>query len=135
MAQTVIIDTDILIDFSRDKPDAVQTMASLEQKFEISVSVITAMELYTGCRSEKDLKKVDEFLSDFKIYFLTKTISNKAFELMREFRSSQGTEINDMLIASTAIIDDSKFITKNIKHYKFLDDLELLGYPYLEDQT
>ncbi|MEX0720953.1 MAG: hypothetical protein WD059_09810 [Balneolaceae bacterium] len=45
MSQLAIIDTDILIDFSLDRPDAVQTMADLEDKFLLSVSVITAMEL------------------------------------------------------------------------------------------
>ena len=55
MAEQVVVDTDILIDFGLDKADAVETMALLEQKYEMSVSVITAMELYTGCRSKKTL--------------------------------------------------------------------------------
>jgi len=48
MAQPVIVDTDILIDFGLDRPDAVQTMAKLEENSIITVSVITAMELYAG---------------------------------------------------------------------------------------
>lgn len=55
MAKSVIVDTDILINFSLDRPDAVQTMAILEENYSITVSVITAMELYAGCRSKKDL--------------------------------------------------------------------------------
>jgi predicted nucleic acid-binding protein len=43
MAEQVIVDTDILIDFGKDKPDAVQTMAILEKKYEIGISVIIAM--------------------------------------------------------------------------------------------
>lgn len=53
MAQPIIIDTDILIDFSLDRSDAVNTMANLEDQFTLNVSVITAMELYAGCRSKK----------------------------------------------------------------------------------
>lgn len=129
MAQPVIVDTDILIDFGLDRPEAVQTIASLEKKYVVSVSVITAMELYTGCRSKKDLKKVDGLLSDIELQFVTKTISEKAFELMRTFRSSHRVEINDLLIASTALALESKMISKNQKHYKFLPDLDLLEYP------
>jgi len=55
MTQPVIIDTDIRIDFSRDRSDAVQTMANLEDKFLLNVNVITGMELCSGCRSNKPL--------------------------------------------------------------------------------
>jgi len=77
MAQPVIVDTDILIDFGLDRPDAVQTMAKLEENYIITVSVITAMELYAGCRSKKDLKKVDELLLGINIELVTKAVSEK----------------------------------------------------------
>ena len=113
MAKPVIVDTDILIDFSLDRPDAVQTMAMLEENYTITVSVITAMELYAGCRSKKDLKIVDELLSGIPIELVTKAVSEKAFELMKKFRSSHGVEINDMLIAAAAMTLEVKFISKN----------------------
>jgi len=129
MAQPVIIDTDILIDFSLDRSDAVQTMANLENKFLLSVSVITAMELYSGCRSKKDLKRVNELLSDIRIEFVTQSISQQAFDLMKKFRSSHGVEINDMLIAATSLNLKAKMISKNQKHYKFIPGIDLLEYP------
>ncbi|HAC15781.1 MAG TPA: VapC toxin family PIN domain ribonuclease [Bacteroidetes bacterium] len=130
MAELVLIDTDILIDFSFDKADAIQTLADLESKFLLSISVITAMELYCGCRSKKDLKKVDELLADLHIEFVSKSMSEYALNLMKKFRSSHGVEINDMLIAATSMVLESKMITKNQKHYKFLPDLDLLEYPF-----
>jgi predicted nucleic acid-binding protein len=130
MAQPVIIDTDIFIDFSLDRSDTTQTLALLEDQFILSVSVITAMELYSGCRSKKDLKKVDELLSDIYVEFVSESISKTAFQLMKRFRSSHGVEINDMLIAATSLDRKTKLISKNQKHYKFLPDIELLEYPY-----
>jgi len=132
MAKSVIVDTDILIDFSLDRPDAVQTMATLEENYTITVSVITAMELYAGCRSKKDLKIVDELLSGIPIELVTKAVSEKALELMKKFRSSHGVEINDMLIAAAAMTLEVKFISKNQKHYIFLPGLDLLKYPVNE---
>jgi tRNA(fMet)-specific endonuclease VapC len=132
MAQPVIVDTDILIDFGLDRSDAVQTMAKLEENYILTVSVITAMELYAGCRSKKDLKKVDELLSGINIELVTKTVSEKAFELMKKFRTSHGVEINDMLIAAAAMTLEVKLISKNQKHYTFLPDLDLLKYPVIE---
>ena len=132
MGQPVFVDTDILIDFGLDRPDAVQTMAKLEGDFTITVSVITAMELYAGCRSKIDLKKVDELLSGINIELVSKAASEKAFELMKKFRSSHGVEINDMLIAAAAITLGVKLISKNQKHYMFLPELDLLKYPLIE---
>lgn len=125
----IILDTDILIDFSRNNKNAVQTLKLLEQDYGIGISVITAMELYTGCRSKLDLKKDDEFIKNLDINFVNEGISGKAFEWMKEFRASHGMEINDMLIAATAYSLDFEFISKNQKHYKFLPGLKLLNYP------
>ncbi len=48
---------------------------------------------------------------------------------MREYRSSHGVEINDMLIAGTAYSTNTPFISKNQKHFRFIPDLKLLEYP------
>jgi len=55
MAQPVVIDTDIMIDFGLDRDEAVQTMVTLEENYQLNISVITAMELYSGCRSKRDI--------------------------------------------------------------------------------
>lgn len=92
MAQTVLIDTDIFIDFGRDRSEAVNTITLLEKDYQLSISIITAMELYSGCRSKKDLKSVDKLISDIQIQLVTKPISKKAFELMKIYRSSHGVD-------------------------------------------
>ena len=51
MAKSVIVDTDILIDFSLDRPDAVQKIAILEENYTILVSIVTAKHIYSS-RSE-----------------------------------------------------------------------------------
>lgn len=132
MAQPVVIDTDVLIDFGLDREDAVKTMAVLEKNYQLTTSVITVMELYSGCRSKRDIKKIEELIADLRIQFVSKSISERAYELMKNFRSSHGVEINDMLIAATAIETEAKMISKNQKHYQFLPSLNLLQYPLVE---
>ena len=129
MNQKVIIDTDILIDFGLDDTDAIDTLAYLEKNYDMGVSVITAMELYTGCRSKKDLSEVEDLLSGLELHWITQTISEKGLSWMKEFRASHGVEINDMLIAGTAFINEIQLISKNQKHYRFLPDLKLLEFP------
>jgi len=130
MGSRLFIDTDILIDFSQDKNNAVETIAELEKEFDFCISVIVAMELYAGCRSKQELAKIESFLSGFEIVFITTNISKQAFSWMKQFRSSHGVEINDMLIAATTVTSNAKFISKNQKHYRFLPDLNLLEYPW-----
>jgi len=125
----VFIDTDILIDFGLDREDAVETLSILEKNYQLTISVITAMELYSGCRSKRDLSEVKKLIIDLDIHFVSKSVSKRAFELMIKFRSSHGVEINDMLIDATAIENKAKIISKNQKHYQFLPDLNLLEYP------
>jgi hypothetical protein len=90
------------------------------------------MELYSGCRSNRDINKVEELISDLRIRFVSKSISERAYKQMKKFRSSHGVEINDMLIAATATETEAKMISKNQKHYHFLPELDLLQYPLIE---
>ena len=101
----------------------------LERNHQLTTSVISAMELYSGCRSKRDIKKVEDLLTDLRILFVSISISERAFRLMKQFRSSHGVEINDMLIAATALESGAKMISKNQKHYQFIPDLDLLQYP------
>ena len=88
------------------------------------------MELYACCRSKKDLKHIESLLFRYDIHYIDKVISKNAYDWMKQFRSSHGVEINDMLIAATAFSLEAKLISKNQKHYQFLPDLNLLEYPF-----
>ena len=78
------------------------------------------MELYSGSRSKRDIKKEEELIADLRIQVVLKSISERAYEQMKKFRSSHRVEINDMPITATAIETEAKMISKNQKHYQFL---------------
>ncbi len=56
-------------------------------------------------------------------------ISEMAVNLLKTYRLSHGLLIPDSLIAATALVTDSRFVTKNQKDYRFIDGLKLLPYP------
>jgi predicted nucleic acid-binding protein len=56
-------------------------------------------------------------------------ISEMAVNLLKTYRLSHGLLIPDALIAATALVTDSRFVTKNQKDYRFIDGLKLLPYP------
>jgi predicted nucleic acid-binding protein len=52
-------------------------------------------------------------------------ISEKFIELMLKYSKSHGLAVPDAFIAATAIINNVKLYTLNVKDFKFIDDLNL----------
>jgi predicted nucleic acid-binding protein len=87
------------------------------------------MELIVGCRNRAELGRLELFLRRFQIQKLTVPISDKAVDLLQEYRLSHGLLIPDALIAATALERVAPFITKNQRDFRFITGLNLLAYP------
>jgi len=124
-----IVDTDILIDAAMKISEAINCLDEIEQRTELAISVITQMELISGCRNKTELKKTDRFLQRFRIIRLNEKISDKAVELIKQYRLSHGLAMSDAIIAAAAISLNEEFITKNQRDYRFIKGLQLLSYP------
>ncbi|GBF82756.1 type II toxin-antitoxin system VapC family toxin [Aphanothece sacrum] len=129
MTDTILIDTDILIDVSRNITTAVNRIKEEDNKAKSSISVITNMELIVGCRNKNELSKLNNFLSHFYLIDLDQSISKKALELLTQYRLSHGLLIPDALIAASAITFNIPLLTKNQSDYRFITELNLLSYP------
>lgn len=125
----LLIDTDILIDIGKNDESAVKRLCDEEKKSTLAISTITQMELIVGCRNKTEMKILDEFLARFEIVSLNFDITQKAVELLKQYRLSNGLLIADSFIAATAIILNSPLLSKNQKDYKFIKELELQKYP------
>lgn len=112
MYDLVIIDTDILIDVSRNNDKAINYLENLEENYQLAISLITQMELIVGCRNKQELAMLDRFLKRFQIVQLNEFISNIAVDLLRQYRLSHGLLIPDALIASTALYLNMSLATK-----------------------
>ena len=124
-----LVDTDIIIDCGRGVVEAVNCLKNIESTSSWAISVVTQMELIVGCRNKTELKTLEKFLEKFQVVPLDAAISNTAVQLLRQYRLSHGLLVADSLVASTAISQNWAFVTKNQKHYKFIDGLNLLSYP------
>lgn len=127
-APFIVVDSDILIDVSRGISQAIEKLEDLEQANELSVSVITQLELMVGCENKEEFKELNTFLERFTIFHVSEIISSKAVDLFEQYRLSHGVKIADMLIASTALVYDVELFSKNQKDFKFIDDLKLIEY-------
>lgn len=124
-----IIDSDILIDVGRKDKTAIARLEEEQGKSVAAVSSVTQMELIVGCRNKTELKHLDKFLEEFEIINLNYEITQKAIELLKEYKLSHGLLIADSMIAATSMILDAPLLTKNQKDFKFIKGLKLLKYP------
>jgi predicted nucleic acid-binding protein len=124
----ILIDTDILIDVSRNISGAINRLKIEEEKVKLCISVVTNMELVVGCRNKIELQNLNKFLSRFSVLDVNELMSRKALELIKDYRLSHGLLIPDALIASSAIILKIPLLTKNQSDYQFIPELNLLTY-------
>jgi predicted nucleic acid-binding protein len=124
-----IVDTDILIDAGRGDNDAFTCLQRIQQQSSLAISAVTQMELIVGCRNKAELHDLELFLRRFQVLKITDQISDKAVDLLRQYRLSHGLLIADALIAATALVYGEPFITKNQRDFRFIAGLHLLPYP------
>lgn len=126
----ILIDTDVLIDMSHGVEDAIQALEKTEADDDPAISVITQLELVVGCRNQREFRSMERFFDRFRIIRANEPISDRAVDLLRQYRLSHGLLLPDSLIAATALVHGVPFLTKNQKHFRPIEGLHLLPYPF-----
>jgi predicted nucleic acid-binding protein len=125
----LLVDTDILIDVSKGIELAVNRLQSEANNSILAISMITQMELMVGCRNKTELQNLEKFLRWYVIIKVNELISDKAIELLSQYRLNHGLLIPDGLIAATSIVINAPLLSKNQRDYRFISELNLLSYP------
>lgn len=116
----ILLDTDVLIDFLRGRPEAREFIAALPR--DVAVSAITVAELHVGVREGHERQALDALLATFQILPLDAETARQGGLLRRDYGKSHGVGLNDALIAATARNHDLPLATLNHKHYPMLED-------------
>jgi predicted nucleic acid-binding protein len=120
-----LLDTDILIEYIRDRSQAIEYVDNLEG--DLLVSTITVAELYAGARNHAEEQLLDEFFSVMHFIPVDQTIAKQGGLYRQQYGKSHGTGIMDALIAATAEIMQSQLITFNRRHFPMITNLQV---PY-----
>ncbi|MCK9426790.1 MAG: type II toxin-antitoxin system VapC family toxin [Ignavibacteriaceae bacterium] len=126
MNNLLLVDTDILIDVSKNILTAVNRLIKEEQNHSLGISTITKMELI---RNKSELRIVDKFLCRFELIKIDDEINDIAIRLLKIYRLSHGLLIADAFIAATSIAHQAMLLTKNQKDFRFIEGLKLKSYP------
>lgn len=125
----MIVDSDILIDFTHGESVAVEWLDRNVLGNSLKLSTVTEMELLIGSRNKIHMRELIDLFDRFEILHIDEQISLKARMLIEEYYLSHGLLIADALIAATALIFDEDLATKNKRDFRFIDGLKLLAYP------
>jgi tRNA(fMet)-specific endonuclease VapC len=124
-----LVDSDWLIDAAAGKSDAIGTLDRLSTDG-LAVGIIAVAEIYEGAfrapNPEEMLASFREFLASYPMLHLTDPIVER-FARMRAALRQQGQLIPDMdlLIAATALRHDLILVTRNVRHFERIAELQL----------
>lgn len=127
----VVIDTDLLIDFLRNKSEARTLVAEMEKEFQIATTVVNVYELFFGAHKsshkEKSLRSTRVLLRRLQILPLTPRAAQTAGNIMAVLEAEgQQIGLGDVLIAAIAITKGFAVATSNSDHFGRIDGLNLI---------
>ncbi|MBI2630388.1 type II toxin-antitoxin system VapC family toxin [Candidatus Pacearchaeota archaeon] len=124
------LDSDILIDFLRKDKIAIGKIKELNETGQkLTTTSINVFELFKGAlRSKQDsaIESLNGLFSVLDILDFDFLASQKASEIFENLRI-KGEPIDplDLMIASIAVINNEKLVTRNKKHFNRISELEI----------
>ena len=121
MARSILLDTDILVDFLRGHSKAVDLINAHSAR--IILSAVVVAELYAGVKGEAEQMVLDNFVSIFRVVPVSAEISKVGGLYKRDFGKSHGVGLADAILAATAEAENAELKTLNRRHYPMLKGL------------
>ena len=120
----VLCDTDIIIEFYRNNPDIISELKNIGQE-NIAVSTITAGELIYGALNKKELNQIKKDIKNLTVLYIDKKTCDIFLDIMGKYVLSHKLALPDGFIAASALENDVKLYTLNLKDYRFIEELKL----------
>ena len=121
MAERLLIDTDVLIEYLRDRSEAVKYLEGLTS--DLYMSVISVAELFAGVRDDEEEKSLEQLLLAFVVLPVTEKTARLGGRYRRDYRGSHGTGLADALIAATSEENGADLVTFNRRHFPMVSKI------------
>jgi predicted nucleic acid-binding protein len=122
MAGSVLLDTDVLVDFFRGYSKAVTLVDAYSSQIVLSSIVIA--ELYAGVKGDAEQTALENFVSLFRIIPVTAEIAKIGGLYKCDYGKSHGVGLADAILAATSDLENAELQTLNIKHYPMIKGLK-----------
>ena len=121
MAESILLDTEVLIDFFRGHSKAVAFVNTHSAR--IILSSIVVAELFAGVKGSAERTALDNFVSLFRVVPMDVEIAKAGGLYKHSFGKSHGVRLADAIIAATAEVENAELKTLNTRHYPMLKGL------------
>ena len=120
----VSIDTDILIDYSKDRDTVLDKLLS-EKIAELYINPVVIAEFLADQNlvSQKKLDEALDFLSRFKMININKKIGIETGRIMRKVPNLNW---KDAMIAACCLVENCRLATRNQKHFNKITGLKFV---------
>ena len=122
MSNSMLVDSDVLIDFLRGNDNAIRFIEEFSRH--IILSPIVVAELYAGVKGADELSALDNFVSLFRVVPISAETAKAGGLFKRDFGRSHGVGLADALLAATADIEKAELKSLNVKHYPMIKGLK-----------
>ena len=115
---TVVVDSDVLIEVSRNRDGRLISawLTLTESEIEVMYSPVSAAELWAGALPhEHDV--LTRLFRSLRCALSDEETGKLAGNYLRRYRKSHGLELPDALIAAAAVQNQAALWTRNRKHY------------------
>lgn len=123
----MLVDTEVLIFNQRGNERAADWLGANPR---FSISAVTWMELVQGARDKAELRTLRRALRfwDAGIEPINEEISARAMFWIEEFALGNGLRMADALVGATAWYLGRPLVTANERHYRVIDEIELVVF-------
>ncbi len=124
--ESILIDTDIVIDYLRSKQKSSTELIRLLEKHDIFLSSISEFELFLGARTQRHQTDLEMVFKEVEVMPFDFGCGRIAADIWRNRElTHQHIEIKDIFIASIAIHGGLRLRTFNEKHFKGIEMLQM----------
>jgi len=121
MPSSILVDTDVLVDFLRGHSKAVAFVSAHSAR--IILSSIVVAELYAGVKGDTEQTALDNFVSLFRVVPVSAKIAKAGGLYKRNYGNLHGVGLADAILAATAEAENAELKTLHTKHYPMLEGL------------
>jgi predicted nucleic acid-binding protein len=125
VAERLLVDTDVLIEYLRGQGEAIRYLEGLTS--DLYLSVISVAELFAGVKGEEEERSLKQFLLAFAVLPVTEKVARRGGLYRRDFGPSHGTGLADALIAATTEENGASLVTFNRRHFPMISSVTV---PY-----
>nr|AGS54163.1 PIN domain protein [uncultured bacterium contig00051] len=116
-----------MIDYLRGD-ESVYDLLVKDENVKLSMSTVTMMELMIGAFNKREVQFIQKAFKKIDIIYINEDISKMAEDFIIQYSKSHNLQIDDSLIAATAIKTNLELITYNISDFRFIPNIKLYQF-------